>query len=57
MDTVRINEKDNVAVDLESGHKLAFTDIKKGDTVIKYGYPIGTATENISEGERCSYYM
>lgn len=52
MDTVRINEKDNVAVDLQSGHKFALTDIKKGDSVIKYGYPIGTATEDISEGEK-----
>lgn len=52
MDTVRINVKDNVAVDLQSGHKFALTDIKKGDAVIKYGYPIGTATEDISEGEK-----
>lgn len=52
MDTVRINVRDNVAVDLESGHKLALTDIKKGEAVIKYGYPIGTATEDISEGEK-----
>ena len=52
MDTVRINERDNVAVDLQSGHKFALTDIKKGDAVIKYGYPIGSATEDISEGEK-----
>lgn len=52
MDTVRINVKDNVAVDLQSGHKFALTDIKKGDAVIKYGYPIGTATEDISKGEK-----
>ena len=52
MDTVRINARDNVGVDLESGHKFALTDIKKGDAVIKYGYPIGSATEDISEGEK-----
>ena len=51
MDTVRITEKDNVCVDLSSGHKKAVCDIEKGTDIIKYGYPIGVATENISEGE------
>ncbi len=51
MDKVRINERDNVCVDLSSGHKNALFCIKKGEDIIKYGYPIGTATENISEGE------
>lgn len=52
MDTVRINEKDNVCVDLESGHKVALYDIEEGSDVIKYGYPIGRATCNIAKGER-----
>ena len=51
MDTVRINEKDNVAVDLETGHKVSLADIKEGEDIIKYGYPIGRATCNIAEGE------
>lgn len=51
MDTVRINEKDNVCVDLQTGHKIAVCDIPKGTDIIKYGYPIGYATENIKEGE------
>ena len=51
MDIVRINEKDNVAVSLETGHKIALFDIKKGADVIKYGYPIGYATEDIKEGD------
>lgn len=51
MDTVRINEKDNVCVDLATGHKIALYDIKRGEDIIKYGYPIGCATENISKGE------
>ena len=51
MDTVRINEKDNVCVDLKTGHKIALCNIEKGADVIKYGYPIGYATENIREGE------
>ncbi len=51
MDTVRINEKDNVCVNLSSGHKIALCDIKKGADIIKYGYPIGYATEDIKVGE------
>ncbi len=51
MDTVRINEKDNVCVNLETGHKIAICDIQKGTDIIKYGYPIGYATENIKEGD------
>ena len=52
MGTVIINEKDNVCVDLSSGHKIALCNIGKGEDVIKYGYPIGSATEDINEGER-----
>ncbi len=51
MDTVKINEKDNVCVDLSTGHKLSLCHIKKGEAVIKYGYPIGFATEDIPCGE------
>ena len=51
MDTVRINEKDNVCVNLQTGHKIAICDIPKGTDIIKYGYPIGYATENIKEGD------
>ena len=51
MDTVRINEKDNVCVNLETGHKIAICDIPKGTDIIKYGYPIGYATENIKVGD------
>ena len=51
MDTVRINEKDNVCVNLETGHKIAVCDIPQGADIIKYGFPIGYATENISKGD------
>lgn len=51
MDTVRINEKDNVAVSLETGHKIALFDISEGEDIIKYGYPIGRATCNIAKGD------
>ena len=37
MDTVKINERDNVCVDLYTGNKIALCHIKKGERVIKYG--------------------
>ena len=52
MDTVRINEKDNVCVDLATGHKIALCNIEAGADIIKYGYPIGIATENISKDDK-----
>lgn len=54
MKQIKINPKDNVAVMLEGdmqGHKVALTDIKKGEDIIKYGYPIGHATEDIKKGD------
>ena len=50
MDCITINERDNVCVNLETGHKVSLKDIKKGDDIIKYGYPIGYATEDIEKG-------
>ena len=32
------------------GHKLACRYIRRGETIIKYGVPIGTATEDICIG-------
>jgi len=46
-----INALDNVEVDLKSGHKHALCDIKQGENIIKYGFPIGHATENIKKGD------
>ncbi|WP_267201525.1 UxaA family hydrolase [Limosilactobacillus kribbianus] len=37
--------------DITRGHKIALEDIKKGADVIKYGYPIGHATQDIKRGE------
>lgn len=48
---MQINRLDNVDINLENGHKYALTDIKKGDNIIKYGNPIGHATEDIKKGE------
>ncbi|MBR6442059.1 MAG: altronate dehydratase [Clostridia bacterium] len=36
--------------DLPMGHKAALRQIRKGEAVIKYGYPIGEATEDIPAG-------
>ncbi len=48
---MQINRLDNVEVNVENGHKYALKDIKKGENVIKYGSPIGHATQDISKGE------
>ena len=52
MEYVVINENDNVKVSLTDGHKYAVKEIKKGEQVIKYGFPIGVATDNIQIGEK-----
>ncbi len=46
-----IHKLDNVEVNLEDGHKYAICDIKAGEHIIKYGNPIGHATEDIKKGE------
>ena len=52
-----LNKRDNVGVlkapqgDVPAGHKIALADIKKGEKVIKYGYPIGVATQDIKKGD------
>lgn len=55
---LQINKADNVAVILVDGdavaprgHKVALRPIAKGEEVIKYGFPIGRATQDIVEGE------
>jgi altronate hydrolase len=40
-----------VASDVPAGHKIAMRPIPAGATVLKYGYPIGVATRDISPGE------
>ncbi|WP_070001041.1 UxaA family hydrolase [Cellulosilyticum sp. I15G10I2] len=57
LDFIKINPEDNVMVALKetngipAGHKRAITDIKKGEPIIKYGNPIGYATEDIKADE------
>ena len=37
--------------DIEQGHKFALVDIKQGENIIKYGYPIGHALKDIKQGQ------
>ena len=46
-----INNLDNVEVNIDDGHKYAVRDIAKGESIIKYGQPIGHATRDIKAGE------
>lgn len=52
-----VNTANNSSLRLKSrmaipiGHKVALTDIKKGDTVWKYGVDIGKAVADIAKGE------
>lgn len=34
-----------------TGHKFAFKPVAKGEKLVKYGAPIGVATQDISSGE------
>ena len=37
--------------EIPQGHKMALTDISTGEMVVKYGFPIGHATEAIKAGQ------
>jgi altronate dehydratase small subunit len=37
--------------DIPYGHKIALTDIKAGEHILKYGESIGAASRNIAAGE------
>ena len=50
---MRIHPSDNVEV-RDDGQKYALSVIKKGENVIKYGFPIGHATKKIEMGEQVS---
>jgi altronate dehydratase small subunit len=44
--TVRVTLLD----DVPSNHKFAFTDLKQGDAIVKYGLSIGRATCDVEKG-------
>ncbi len=48
---MKIHSSDNVVVNLNDGHKYADRDIKNGENIIKYGFPIGHAICDIKKGE------
>ena len=43
-------EKVTLVQDIPQGHKFALTDIAEGESVIKYGNPIGVAKTDIAKG-------
>jgi (2R)-sulfolactate sulfo-lyase subunit alpha len=45
-ETIRLKALDAVPL----GHKIALRDIKKGDTVLKYGNDVGRTVANIAKG-------
>ena len=45
--TVRVTAKQDIPI----GHKVALTDLKEGDTVIKYGEDVGRMVGNARTGE------
>jgi len=44
--TIKVKALDPIPL----GHKIALKDIKKGDTIIKYGHDIGRAVAAIGKG-------
>ena len=51
-DEVHIGDQIIVAnQDIAVPHKMAVRDIKKGETILKYGFFIGYATEDIKAGD------
>ena len=40
-----------VQQDIDQGHKIAIRDIKQGENIIKYGFPIGHAVCDIHKGD------
>lgn len=51
MGFVIIHPDDNVKVNIENGHKYALREIQKGESIVKYGFPIGIAKEDIKAEE------
>ena len=50
---INVDGKDiTLAQDTPAGHKVLINDTAKGENIIKYGYPIGHAMDNLKAGER-----
>ena len=51
-ETINVNgKKIQVLQDTPAGHKVLINDAAKGENIIKYGYPIGHATEALKAGQ------
>ncbi len=42
--------------DIPEGHKISLEDIRLGETVVKYGYYIGTALADIKKGQLVDHH-
>lgn len=48
---VQVGEHEMLATELiPQGHKLSLGELAAGDIIVKYGYPIGRATQAIGRG-------
>ena len=51
-ETIEVDGKSvTLLQDTPAGHKVLINDAAQGDNIIKYGYPIGHAKEDIKEGQ------
>lgn len=51
-EVIHVNDTDiKLLDDIARGHKIAIKNINKGETVVKYGFSIGIAKEDIKVGE------
>lgn len=51
-DMAGIDYQQLIALDeIEEGHKIALRDIEQGQLILKYGYVIGRASQNILKGQ------
>ena len=51
-DIIEVDGKQiTVNQDTPAGHKVLIADVKQGENIIKYGYPIGHAREDLKAGD------
>jgi len=51
-DTINVDGRDiTILQDTPAGHKVLIKDVAEGEDIIKYGYPIGHARENLKAGQ------
>ena len=51
-ETIQVDGKEiTLLQDTPAGHKVLINDAPKGTNILKYGYPIGHAKEDLKQGE------